>query len=125
MKLWLGCHVELCADIKSSPMGPIFPFLRKGRFYSSCTTDGESNGKSWYSLSSSYDVDPKWDLFCYHFSKMIPHINVITTIKSYYDSNDNNNKDDVDNKNSYYVDSDDNNDNNNKNNKNLFQNNLV
>lgn len=45
------------------------------------------------------------------------HINVITTIKSYYESNDNNNNDD--------VDSDDNKDNNNKDNKNLFQNNLV
>ncbi|XP_025032581.1 uncharacterized protein LOC103062755, partial [Python bivittatus] len=57
-----------CADIRldSKPTGPcIFPFIYQGRSYSSCTADGDSNGKFWCSLSSNYDVDPKW-VYCDH-----------------------------------------------------------
>ncbi|XP_077171701.1 uncharacterized protein LOC143826690 isoform X3 [Paroedura picta] len=52
-----------CADTRQHEvnMGPcIFPFIFGGKTYSSCTTTGASTGKLWCSLSSNYDMDPKW-----------------------------------------------------------------
>ncbi|KAM6450602.1 natterin-3-like isoform 2-T2 [Liasis olivaceus] len=63
---WVYCDHS---GLDSSPTGPcIFPFIYKGRSYSSCTTDGESSGEFWCSLSSNYDVDPKW-AYCDHSGK--------------------------------------------------------
>ncbi|XP_053119003.1 epididymal sperm-binding protein 1-like [Hemicordylus capensis] len=52
-----------CADtrLNANPTGPcIFPFVFKGKKYSSCTADGMNNGKLWCSLTKNYDSDPKW-----------------------------------------------------------------
>nr|XP_056720573.1 fibronectin-like [Euleptes europaea] len=57
-----------CADTKfcisgqhENNMGPcVFPFIYKGKTYSSCTTAGASTGKLWCSLTSNYDKDPRW-----------------------------------------------------------------
>ncbi|XP_060137178.1 epididymal sperm-binding protein 1-like [Zootoca vivipara] len=55
-----------CAETRLStrPTGPcVFPFIYKGKSYMSCTTDGESKGKLWCSLTSNYDEDQKW-IYC-------------------------------------------------------------
>ncbi|XP_053120623.1 epididymal sperm-binding protein 1-like [Hemicordylus capensis] len=52
-----------CADtrLNENPTGPcIFPFVFKGKKYSSCIADGMNNGKLWCSLTKNYDSDPKW-----------------------------------------------------------------
>ncbi|XP_062994082.1 epididymal sperm-binding protein 1-like [Elgaria multicarinata webbii] len=52
-----------CADtrLNANPKGPCtFPFIYKGQSYLSCTTDGDSNGKLWCSLSKNYDQNPQW-----------------------------------------------------------------
>ncbi|XP_060137181.1 uncharacterized protein LOC132592948 [Zootoca vivipara] len=36
------------------------PFIYEGKIYSSCTTDGPSNGKPWCSLTSNHDENPHW-----------------------------------------------------------------
>ncbi|XP_060137182.1 matrix metalloproteinase-9-like [Zootoca vivipara] len=36
------------------------PFIYEGKIYSSCTTDGSSNGKPWCSLTSIHDENPHW-----------------------------------------------------------------
>ncbi|XP_054848607.1 fibronectin-like [Eublepharis macularius] len=46
---------------RANNMGPcVFPFIYKGKTYSSCTTAGDSAGKLWCSLTSNYDEDSKW-----------------------------------------------------------------
>nr|XP_060636643.1 uncharacterized protein LOC132778050 isoform X4 [Anolis sagrei ordinatus] len=52
-----------CADTRlvANDHGPcIFPFIYKGKSYSSCTTAGASTGKLWCSLSRNYDTNPRW-----------------------------------------------------------------
>ncbi|XP_042329584.1 fibronectin-like [Sceloporus undulatus] len=58
-KMW-----SYCADARLGPNQPcIFPFTYNGKSYSSCTTDGESSGKLWCSLTSDYNVGRKW-IYC-------------------------------------------------------------
>ncbi|XP_039213795.1 seminal plasma protein PDC-109-like [Crotalus tigris] len=57
MKLWLGCHVELCADI--TPHSCVFPFIYQGKSYSSCT-EVDSLNHSWCATTSNYDKSPQW-----------------------------------------------------------------
>ncbi|XP_016851303.1 epididymal sperm-binding protein 1 isoform X2 [Anolis carolinensis] len=52
-----------CADtrIDANSIGTcVFPFIYKGQNYSSCTSAGIYNSKRWCSLTSNYDVDPRW-----------------------------------------------------------------
>lgn len=53
-----------------SQEGPscVFPFIYNGLNYSSCTEDGETDGKLWCSTTSNYDVD-KRRTFCTVTSK--------------------------------------------------------
>ncbi|XP_013913322.1 PREDICTED: uncharacterized protein LOC106542189 isoform X2 [Thamnophis sirtalis] len=38
----------------------VFPFIYKGKFYSTCIDEDMENGKFWCSTSSNYDKDKKW-----------------------------------------------------------------
>lgn len=38
----------------------VFPFIYKDKLYTTCTSDGMSNGKCWCATTSNYDVDKKW-----------------------------------------------------------------
>ncbi|XP_078234151.1 epididymal sperm-binding protein 1 [Pogona vitticeps] len=40
-----------------------FPFIYKGNFYSTCTTEGMSDGKHWCATTSNYDLDKRW-MYC-------------------------------------------------------------
>ncbi|XP_060636649.2 uncharacterized protein [Anolis sagrei] len=52
-----------CADTRliADSQGPcVFPFTFNFKSYSACTTDGDSNGKLWCSLTSNYTKESKW-----------------------------------------------------------------
>ncbi|XP_070600473.1 matrix metalloproteinase-9-like [Erythrolamprus reginae] len=40
-----------------------FPFIFGGRSFSSCTTEGQANGRLWCATTRNYDTDQKWG-FC-------------------------------------------------------------
>ncbi|XP_054849699.1 matrix metalloproteinase-9-like [Eublepharis macularius] len=61
-KKWKFCQVSgPDPDIESPPC--IFPFIYKGKSYSTCTTEGMSDGTHWCATTSTYDVDKKW-VYC-------------------------------------------------------------
>lgn len=46
------------------PTNPcVFPFIFENNLYSSCTTDGRSDGRLWCSISSNFDIEPMW-VYC-------------------------------------------------------------
>uniref|UniRef100_A0ACB8EUU1 Uncharacterized protein n=1 Tax=Sphaerodactylus townsendi TaxID=933632 RepID=A0ACB8EUU1_9SAUR len=61
-KKWKVCQVSGPDPGVESPRC-IFPFIYKGKSYSSCTSEGMSDGKLWCSTTSTYDVDKKW-VYC-------------------------------------------------------------
>ncbi|XP_060111205.1 fibronectin-like [Heteronotia binoei] len=74
-----------CADtrVQANQIGPcVFPFTYKGKLYSSCTTAGASTGKLWCSLTSNYDIDPKWT-YCDPSEPRPCHLPFIFKGKSY------------------------------------------
>nr|XP_020668997.1 seminal plasma protein A3-like [Pogona vitticeps] len=66
-KIFLWCISVLlpllatAEGLSTNSHGPcVFPFIYNGKSYSSCTTAGTVGGKLWCSLTSNYDVDPRW-----------------------------------------------------------------
>uniref|UniRef100_A0A8D2J9Z2 Fibronectin type-II domain-containing protein n=1 Tax=Varanus komodoensis TaxID=61221 RepID=A0A8D2J9Z2_VARKO len=57
---WKFCQ-EPDPNIKSPVCS--FPFIYKGKSYSTCTTEGLRDGKWWCASTSNYDVDKKW-MYC-------------------------------------------------------------
>uniref|UniRef100_A0A670JL49 Fibronectin type-II domain-containing protein n=1 Tax=Podarcis muralis TaxID=64176 RepID=A0A670JL49_PODMU len=57
-KKWMFCE----DSGKESP-SCTFPFIYKGNSYSTCTTEGMSDGKHWCATTSNYDKDEKW-MYC-------------------------------------------------------------
>ncbi|XP_066485390.1 uncharacterized protein [Tiliqua scincoides] len=74
-----------CADtrLSANSQGPcVFPFIYRGKSYSSCTTDGASKGQLWCSLTSNYDESPKWT-YCKPSEPLPCHFPFIYNGKSY------------------------------------------
>ncbi|XP_060138097.1 uncharacterized protein LOC118094637 [Zootoca vivipara] len=57
------CPEEPGPDLKVESPSCTFPFIYKGNSYSTCTTEGMSDGKHWCATTSNYDTDKKW-MYC-------------------------------------------------------------
>uniref|UniRef100_A0A670JGU6 Fibronectin type-II domain-containing protein n=1 Tax=Podarcis muralis TaxID=64176 RepID=A0A670JGU6_PODMU len=57
--------LKLCPEEPGKRKSPscTFPFIYKGNSYSTCTTEGMSDGKHWCATTSNYDTDKKW-MYC-------------------------------------------------------------
>ncbi|KAJ7313794.1 hypothetical protein JRQ81_005496 [Phrynocephalus forsythii] len=56
--LHLGTSASSCCKSRSSPC--VFPFIYKGMYYSSCTTDGTGQGRPWCATTENYDQLRQW-----------------------------------------------------------------